>query len=289
MKQSSGILLLVLAAMIWGLSFVAQTVSTSFVGPWTFNGIRFFLGFLTLLPFVLKRKESLRGQWKHTLFGAFCCGLVLSIASVLQQSGMASTSTGKAGFITSLYILIVPFLSLFLGKKITLKHWLCVLLALFGMYLLCGTSEGGFGKGELLVLACAFCFAIHILVIDHFKETDGIALSAFQFLFAGIISLCFMPMEHPEAGAIKQIIVPILYSGIMSCGVAYTLQVIGQKIVEPSKAVMPLSLESVFSTIFGFLILKQSLTVYELLGCVIVFASVILCQMEFPKKRQSIT
>lgn len=281
MRQSSGILLLTLAAMVWGLSFVAQSVSTSLIGPFTFNGIRFLLGAITLSPFVAKGwKRNVKGNERKTIIAGLCAGLALASASVLQQAGMASTSTGKAGFITSLYMIIVPFLSLFLGKRITMRNWICVFIATIGMYLLCGSSEGGFGKGEILVLLSSLVFAAHILVIDHFKDVDGVTLSCFQFLFAGLVCDLVMPFEHPSLENIGKCAIPLLYAGVMSCGIAYTLQVMGQKQVEPAKAVMPLSLESVFSTLFGFLILQQKLTMWELTGCAIVFVAVILSQSE---------
>jgi drug/metabolite transporter (DMT)-like permease len=282
MKQSHGILLLVTCAVVWGLAFVAQSVSSGHIGPWTFNTIRFFLGFLTLLPLCWKEIAN-----KRVWIGGVCCGVVLCLASYLQQKGIETTVTGKAGFITSLYLIIVPFLSIATGKNVTTKNWLCVVLALAGMYLLTGMEGGGLTKGELLILLSAFCFAAHIMVIDHFKEVPGIGLSAVQFLVASVIGVFFLPKEAPRWEAIHSVLVPLLYAGIMSCAVAYTLQIIGQKYVEPANAVLPLSLESVFSAIFGFLILGQRLSVHEIAGCAVVFSAVLLSQIDIRRQRNT--
>jgi len=273
MKQSHGILLLVSCAVIWGLAFIAQSVSSGHVGAWTFNTIRFFLGFLTLLPLCAKHLKD-----KRSWFGGALCGIVLCLASYVQQKGIETTIPGKAGFITSLYIIIVPFLSIALHQHVTVKNWLCALLALAGMYLLCGFQPGGFTSGEMLILLSAFFYAVHIMVIDHFKDVDGITLSTIQFLVASLIGFCFVPMEKPQWTEIRQITIPLVYAGVMSCAVAYTLQIIGQKYVQPSKAVLPLSLESVFSTLFGFLILGQKLSPLEFLGCLVVFSAVLFSQ-----------
>lgn len=282
MKQSHGILLLVTCAVIWGLAFVAQSVSSGQIRPWTFNTIRFAMGFLVLLPISRHHLKQ-----KRTWIGGVLCGTVLCLASFLQQKGIETTVTGKAGFITSLYIVIVPFLSVATGKKVTVKNWVCVALAMGGMYLLTGMQRGGLSHGELFILASAFCYALHIMVIDHFKDADGIALSTVQFLTASVIGIPLTILEAPAWEAIKSVAVPLVYAGVMSCGVAYTLQILGQKYVEPAKAVLPLSLESVFSAVFGFLILGQKLSPRELVGCAVVFGAVVLSQKEPAPQRNT--
>lgn len=282
MKQSHGILLLVTCAVIWGLAFVAQSVSSGQIRPWTFNTIRFAMGFLVLLPISRHHLKQ-----KRTWVGGVLCGTVLCFASLLQQIGITTTITGKAGFITSLYIVIVPFLSVLTGRKVTIRNWACVGLALVGMALLTGFRQGGISRGEWFILASAFCYALHIMVIDHFKDADGIALSTVQFLTATVIGIPLTILEAPAWEAIKSVAVPLVYAGVMSCGVAYTLQILGQKYVEPAKAVLPLSLESVFSAVFGFLILGQKLSPRELVGCAVVFGAVVLSQKEPAPQRNT--
>jgi drug/metabolite transporter (DMT)-like permease len=268
--------------VIWGLAFVAQSVSSGQIRPWTFNTIRFAMGFLVLLPISRHHLKQ-----KRTWIGGVLCGTVLCLASFLQQKGIETTVTGKAGFITSLYLVIVPFLSVATGKKVTVKNWVCVALAMGGMYLLTGMQRGGLSHGELLILASAFCYALHIMVIDHFKDVDGIALSTVQFLTATVIGIPLTILEAPAWEAVKSVAVPLVYAGVMSCGVAYTLQILGQKYVEPAKAVLPLSLESVFSAVFGFLILGQKLSPRELVGCAVVFGAVVLSQKEPAPQRNT--
>ena len=222
-----------------------------------------------------------------SLIGGICCGLVLCIAGDLQQFGMTTTSPGKAGFITSLYIVIVPLLGIFIGKKIPKIVWFCVAAALFGFYLLCVTEQFTISTGDLLVLCCAFFFSIHIMVIDHFSEKgiDGVLMSCVQFLVAGGISLVLMfALESPTWAHIFAARSSILYSGVMSCGVAYTLQILGQKRTDPTSATLLMSLESVFAALSGWLILHQSFSLREFLGCVLVFAAVLLSQIPLPQK-----
>ncbi len=275
-----GFIICLLASAIWGMAFVAQSVSFGVVGAATFNALRFFIGFLVLLPIVIKRKDHIAKSIK----GGISCGIALALACVIQQAGIGLLPTGKAGFITSLYMVLVPFLSTLTGKKVTLKNWVCILFSLLGLFLLCGASLSGFGKGEMLILLCALCFALQILLVDHYQEADPLLLSAFQFLVATLVCIpyiiCF---EVFEPRAITSALVPILYTGILSTGVAYTLQAVGQRMIGPSLAVIPLSMESVFSALFGFLILGQKLTGIEMTGCVIVLISVLASQMEIRK------
>lgn len=297
--QMKNSLLLLLTAFIWGVAFVAQSVGGEAVGCFTFNGVRSLLGALVLLPVIAfldgqKKKElgeekflEQKGDFKTLLLGGICCGVMLCIASNFQQFGISFTTVGKAGFITAMYILIVPILGLFLKKKVGVKVWFGVLLATIGLYLLCMTSESfSLSKGDFLVLICAGFFSLHILIIDHFSpKVDGVRLSCIQFLVCGVIStvIAFL-FEQPNLGEILSGWLPILYAGVMSCGVAYTLQIIGQKNMDPTVASLILSLESVFSVLAGWVLLNQKLSGRELFGCCLMFMAIILAQL--PEKRK---
>lgn len=300
MKQMKNNAMLLLTALIWGCAFVAQSVGMEYVGPFTFNSVRCVLGSIVLVPVIflmdaLKRKSGMseaelkkeRGDTKTLLTGGICCGVVLAVASSLQQLGILFTTVGKAGFITAMYIVLVPILGIFIGKKIRPLIIFCVFMAVLGLYFLCMTEKLSLGIGDLLVLFCALVFSVHILVIDHFSPlVDGVCMSAIQFLTAGII--CAVPMciwENPNMADILAAWMPVLYAGIMSCGVAYTLQILGQKNADPTVASLLLSLESVFSVLAGWVILGQSLSKKELFGCVLMFAAIILAQL--PRKREA--
>ena len=278
-------LMLLTTALIWGVAFVAQSVGMDYIGPFTFNCVRSLLGGLVLLPciFLLDRLDGGKAaaQKKRPVLGGVCCGVVLAVASSLQQIGIAHTSVGKAGFITALYIVIVPLLGLLGGKRVGGRIWAAVALAVAGMYLLCITESFTIGLGDLLVLLCAFCFSIHILVIDHFSpNVDGVRMSCIQFFTAGI--LCGVPMllfESPNLTDICAAWAPIAYAGIMSCGVAYTLQVVAQKHTDPTVASLLLSLESVISVLAGWVLLGQALSPRELTGCALSFCAIILAQL----------
>ena len=283
-------LLLALTAFIWGVAFVAQSVGMEYVGPFTFNACRFLIGGIVLIPCILlfgkknKRKEP-KNQ-KTAVVGGICCGSILFAASSFQQFGVASTTVGKAGFITALYIVIVPLLGIFLRKRIPWSVWVSVVLAIIGMYLLCMTEGLKVGKGDIYVFVCAICFSFHILVIDYFSpKTDGVLMSCIQFFTAGIISAIMMLIfENPELSAIFAAWAPILYAGIMSCGVAYTLQVVAQKNTDPVLASLILSLESAFSLLAGWVILGQKLSPKELGGCGLVFCAIILAQIPVERR-----
>lgn len=286
-------LLLFLAACIWGVAFVAQSVGMDYMGPCTFNGIRFLIGGTVLLPLVYVRVKKKKNTPEElppalTLKGGICCGLAICAASLCQQIGIMETTVGKAGFITTLYIIIVPVFGLFLRKKVPGKVWIAAAVAAVGMYMLCINESFSVSRGDAFVFLCAIIFAVHILVIDFFSpKTDGVALSCIQFYTAGIIcTVAAFAVETPTWGQFVSGIVPILYAGAMSCGVAYTLQIIGQKNVEPTVASLILSMESVVSVLAGWVILGQELSSKELAGCVLVFAAVILVQYNgrTPKK-----
>ena len=298
MKNS---LVLLLTAFIWGVAFVAQSVGGDAVGCFTFNGVRSLIGAAVLLPVIAfldkqKKKElgedkflAQKGDKKTLILGGISCGLMLCIASNFQQFGISFTTVGKAGFITAMYILIVPILGLFMKKKVGMKVWLGVILATVGLYMLCMTSESfSLSKGDLLVLVCAGFFSLHILIIDYFSpKVDGVRLSCIQFFVCGLIStvIAFI-FENPNVGAILSGWLPILYAGVMSCGVAYTLQIIGQKNMDPTVASLILSLESVFSVLAGWVLLNQKLSVRELFGCVLMFLAIILAQL--PERTKSL-
>lgn len=290
MKPKNAAMLL-LAAFIWGTAFVAQSLGMERLGPFTFNGIRNFVGSLALLPCIwlldrLKKKnpeaQTRQEEDKKTLLlGGICCGTALFLAGSIQQIGLQYTTVGKAGFITACYIVIVPVFGIFLKKKVGIKVWIAVGLAVAGLYFLCITEKLSIGKGDIYVLICAFLFSIHILVIDHFSpKVDGVKMSCIQFFVAGAASL--VPMfvwEHPTFSDILKSAGPILYAGVMSSGVAYTLQIVGQKKMNPAIASLILSLESCFSVLAGWVVLRQSLSVREGFGCVLMFAAVILAQI----------
>ena len=286
--------LLLLTAAIWGSAFVAQQTGMDYVGPFTFNAARNLLGGLTLLPLIVffssRKKRTLppdasseNGTQPKTLWaGGILCGIALFVASTLQQIGIQYTTVGKAGFITALYIVLVPVCGLFLRKRVQPKVWLAVLIAVAGLYLLCMT-DGSFSlqKGDLLVLACALGFTIHILVIDHFSPlVDGVKMSCIQFLVCGILTaIPAIILEHPSLSSFSGAWGATLYAGVMSCGVAYTLQIVGQKNMNPTVASLILSLESCISVLAGWIILGQKLSTREIIGCVVMFGAIVLAQL----------
>ncbi len=274
-------LLLFLAACIWGVAFVAQSIGMDYMGPFTFNGARFLIGGTVLLPIIFMRRRQKVRISGMALKGGICCGLAICAASLFQQTGIQYTTVGKAGFITTLYIILVPLSGLFLGRKVAGRVWAAAAAAAVGMYLLCITEGFSVGKGDAFVFICAVLFTVHILVIDYFSpKADGVAISCIQFYTAGILcTIGAFLVEKPSWEQLAQGIVPVLYAGVMSCGVAYTLQIIGQKELEPSVASLILSMESVVSVLAGWLILGQALTARELEGCAIVFAAVIFVQL----------
>ena len=299
--QMKNSLLLLLTAFIWGVAFVAQSVGGEAVGCFTFNGVRSLIGAAVLIPVIyfldVQKKKELgekkfleqKGDKKTLLLGGICCGVMLCIASNFQQFGISFTTVGKAGFITAMYILIVPILGLFMKKRVGAKVWLGVVLATIGLYMLCMTSESfSLSKGDFLVLICAGFFSLHILIIDYFSpKVDGVRMSCIQFFVCGVISTAIaFVFENPSLSAILSGWLPILYAGVHSCGVAYTLQIVGQKNMDPTVASLILSLESVFSVLAGWVILHQTLSVRELFGCVLMFLAIILAQL--PEKGNSL-
>ena len=282
--------MLLLAAFIWGSAFVAQSVGMDYVEPFTFNCVRSIVGGLVLIPCIyllgkLKTPEerALAAQADHKtlLIGGISCGVILCLASNAQQIGIQYTSVGKAGFITALYIVIVPILGLFLKRRCGWKVWVSVLIALVGFYLLCMVGGFSLERGDVWLLACAVLFSFHILTIDHFSPmVDGVKMSCIQFFTCGLLSgIAMLVAETPDIQNIFAAWVPILYAGVLSSGVAYTLQIVGQKNYNPTVATLLLSLESVFSVLTGWAVLHQKLSMRELCGCVLIFIAVILAQM----------
>lgn len=287
--------MLLTAAMIWGMSFVAQTVGMGYVGPFTFNGFRSFLAAAALTGYCLfmdgvrkKRGEYIPVspvQKKRFWKSGILCGLMLTAASSLQQYGLSMTTVSKASFITVLYMIVVPFASLLLGKKLPKNIWFSVILALAGLYLLCVTESLSLGKGDFFVLLGAFAYAGHILMVDHFApEFDGAKLSCIQFWVCGIlatgIAFLFEPISFKTLlGAA----LPICYSGFFSGGLGFTLQIYGQKRTDPSIASLLMSFESVFALLGGVLLLHQIPTIREMIGCALMFAAIVLIQV-MPKK-----
>ena len=303
-----GEFLLSLTALIWGISFVAQRAGMEYIGPFTFNGIRSFIGALSLLPVILfmdhKRKllseresnqksPAMAGSShkKDFIIGGLSCGILFFLSSSLQQMGMVYTTAGKAGFITALYIVIVPVLGLFFKQKVRPILWFCVILATTGLYLLSIQDDFSIGKGELLILLSAFGLSAHILVIDHFSpKTDNLKLSFFQFVVCGILSIPFMTvLETVSWDAISTAMVPLLYTGILSCGVGYTLQIVAQKTTEPTITSLILSAESVIAVVAGILLINEQITTREAIGCLIMFTGILLAQLPGKKTEILIT
>lgn len=292
-----GNLMLLIAAFVWGCAFVAQSSGMEYVEPLTFNGIRMLLGGVTLLPviyakdrmekkkgtYVAPTAESRKTQWLAGLL----CGLALTVASTLQQFGLVEASPGKAGFLTALYIVLVPICRFLFGNKVSPTVWGGVVLAVGGIYFLCITEDGSsFGRGELLVLLCAVFFACHILLVDKFSpKVDGVRLSCMQFFVTGAIcTLAAFLFETPNLEGLMAAKVELLYAGIASSGIAYTLQILGQQRTKPTVASLLMSFESVFAVLAAIVIAGELPTGREILGCVLMFAAVILAQVEWKKK-----
>lgn len=299
-QKLKGNLLLLLTAFVWGVSFIAQSKGVEEISPVAFNGIRSVLGGIVLLPVIYfidanKKKHNVpvQGLDKNLVIGGIICGIFLCLASTLQTMGMKYTSPGKAGFITALYMVIVPIIGLFTGKKLRPVMASAVLVAVCGMYLMCIDSELSVNKGDILIFICAFLFSGHILVIDHFSpKVDGVKLSCIQFFVCGILNLIWMFLfEEPQLKPILDAWISIGYAGIFSCGVAYTLQIVGQKYTDPTSASILMSLESVFATLstvilvaLGWNLTGGQMSLKEIIGCIFMFAAILLVQL--PEKKQ---
>ena len=277
--------ILLITSIIWGMAFVAQSVGSHLVGPFTFMAIRSWLGFFVLAPLLLHTLRKI-GINRDLVIGSICCGMGLFIGSILQQFGIAYTTTAKAGFITALYMIFVPICSWFLHKPIHKQIWISVLMSVLGLYLLCfHGSIAAFNQGDLLMLLAALGFTFQILAVNHFvTKCHPILLSGGQFLFCAIVSTLMMTTETITLPAFKQALIPMLYTGIFSTGVAYTLQIIGQKGLNPTVSSLVMCLESVFSALGGWLLLGQSLNIQELTGCSLMFLAIVFSQVS-PRKK----
>ena len=299
---------LFLTAMIWGAAFVAQSVSMDYIGPFTFICLRSVIGGLFLIPVIIvldgirkksqnesadvvnsenilhiETEEKQRLSWKNKqlIEGGIVCGIFLFFANCFQQTGIQYTTVGKAGFITTFYIIIVPLIGLFFKKYCGILTWIGVVVALAGLYFLCITQKLTIQRGDALILCCSVLYAGQILAIDHYNPfVDGVKMSCIQFLTGGILGAVFMLLfENPSIAMILSAAGPILYTGIMSTGVGYTLQILGQKGLNPTVAALIMSLESVFSALSGYLFLHQVLTTRELIGCALMFIAIVLAQL----------
>lgn len=300
---------LLLTAMIWGAAFVAQSVSMDYIGPFTFICLRSVIGGLFLVPVIIvldgirkksqnesanavseenilhniETKEKQRLSWKNKqlIEGGIVCGIFLFFANCFQQTGIQYTTVGKAGFITTFYIIIVPLIGLFFKKYCGILTWIGVVIALTGLYFLCITQKLTIQRGDALILCCSVLYAGQILAIDHYNPfVDGVKMSCIQFLTGGVLGAVFMLLfENPSIAMILSAAGPILYTGIMSTGVGYTLQIVGQKGLNPTVAALILSLESVFSALSGYVFLHQVLTTRELIGCALMFIAIVLAQL----------
>lgn len=296
--------LLTLTALIWGTAFVAQSAGGDAVGPYTFNAIRSFIGAIVLIPVIalidkLHNKQPPKGDEKRmTIIGGIVCGIVLCLASNLQQIGITlGDSVGKAGFLTACYIIIVPILSIFLKRSCTVNVWIGAVLALIGLYLLCIKGGFRFALPDVLLLLCALVFSVHILAVDHFgSKADPVRMSCIQFFVCGILSVFPAVFSDMKSGLTDWAAplcdwhswIPILYAGVLSCGTAYTLQIIAQPKLNPTVASLIMSLESVFSVLAGWVLLSQALTARELFGCAVMFAAIIIAQLPVNEKNQPV-
>lgn len=300
-----GVIILLLTAFIWGVSFVSQSVGAESVEPFTFMGIRTFMGATILLPIVLirdnlaKKKFTTQKQFvdfkrnnKKTIFYGIILGLFLGVATNFQQFAFNYSSAGKIAFITATYMFFVPIIGLFFRKKIPLVTWICIAFGFLGLFLLSFPQNNDFGninKGDILALICALFFCGQILLIEKFAPLcDGIKLSCVQFYTSGIITLILMFIfETPNWQSIHTAAVPLLYSGIMSCGLAYTMQIIGQKYCEATIASLIMCMESVFAVLSAAILLHETLTPREIIGCVIMFLAILVSQIFNGKNQKS--
>ena len=290
MKQKvQGSLSLLLATVIWGFAFIAQSVGMDLIGPFTFQTVRCLLAviFLVVCSFFLDRgrcsfSQSLE-KWKNPALWktGLICGVALFVAASLQQVGLVYTDAGKAGFITAMYIVLVPILGLFLGQKVPKIAFFSVALAVVGLYLLSCMGVGEINRGDLLLMGCALAFAVQITCVDRFAAgLDGLRLNCVQSLVVAVLSAPFVAVtETVDLGNLLNCWMPLLFAGVLSMGVAYSLQIVGQKSLEPTTASLIMSLESVFAALGGWWLLKETMTGWELLGCGLVFLAVVISQL----------
>lgn len=296
-KQMNGSLLLSLATVIWGSAFVSQSVAMEYMGPFSFQAIRSFLAVIGLLPVIwmFDRFKKYGGtfveNWKDRKLwkAGILCGIPLFLACNLQQVGLVDVDPGKSAFLTAMYIVIVPIIGIFRKKPLSPAIPFSVALAVFGLYALTGMSGGGITLGDVLLLGCALMFALQITFVDVFaSDVDPLRLNTIQALVCAVLSgVVAQFTESPTWYGISQSWLPLAHTGFLSMGAAYSLQIIGQKHLEPSTASLIMSMESVFALLFGWLFLEQVLTFWESVGCVCIFAAVILSQIPIKAKKKS--
>lgn len=296
MNRTVGIIELFVTSIIWGTAFVAQSIGMDYMGPLVFNATRYAVGAVVLIPVIIimgkinSKKENVesidKSSLKNTIKGGVFCGMIITAASLLQQYGLLYTTVGKAAFGTALYIIIVPFMAILLRKKISGNTWIAAVIAIVGFYFMCAAENLGIGKGDLLVLLGAVMWSVHIHTVDHFApKANGVLMSALQFGVSSVI--CFIGAFLLEPFTMSDIIngaIPILYVGVLSCGIAYTLQILGQQKVEPSLACLIMSFEAVISAIAGWLVLKEAMSIVEIMGCMLVLVGVIFAQLPEMRK-----
>jgi len=293
-KQIRGTALLLLCTIIWGLAFVAQSVGMEHIGPFTFQAVRCTLAVIGLIPIIMiadrfkKDGKTFFSRWKDKALwkAGILCGIPLFLACNLQQMGLVDTDAGKSAFLTAMYIVIVPILGIFLRRKPTGAILFSVVLAVAGLYCLSCVGVTQISTGDLLLLGCAFAFAVQIILVDIFGlKVDALRLNTIQALVCAVLSAVLMLLtETPNWDSIAKCWLPLSYAGFLSMGIAYFLQILGQKNLEPSAASILLSMESVFAVIFGAIILHETMTPWEWFGCGMMFAAVILSQLQFKKK-----
>ncbi len=295
--QFKGVVMLLLTAFIWGSSFVAQDIGMDKIEAFTYNGVRTLLGAIVLIPIILVRdavsqkknpvsKEVRKAENKKVIINGSILGVILCVASNFQQFAFNDSSAGKIAFITAFYMMFVPVFGLFLKKKVPLATWFCVICGCVGLYFLCIAGKGfsGINKGDFLAFICSIAYAVHILAIERFApEVDSVKLSCTQFMVSGIISCILMFIfETPNISDIMSAWVSIAYSGVLSCGIAYTLQIVGQKFTESTVASLLMCTESLFGVVCSAIVLKEKMTAYEYIGCAVMFVAIVMSQVDIP-------
>lgn len=296
-----GILLLLLTSIVWGCAFVAQSDAMDYIGPFTMNGLRTIVSAIVLIPVcfisdkLTGKKITLLGttnkkEKRRVLFVGLLCGLAITIASTVQQFGIKYTSVGKSGFLTTLYVVFVPILALFFGRKIRWNGWVAVVFALLGMFLICIEKGEPLNVGDILVVISAIFFAIQIIIVDKYvNSVDGIRLSCLQFIVCGVVctTLAFI-FEEISIETIIKAAISILYTGVLSGALGYTLQIVAQKWVAPNIAPLIMCLESVFALIAGAIIKHEQMHTQVYIGCALVFVAIVLAQINFSKKNKNL-
>lgn len=281
-----GNILLLIAALCWGTTFVAQSAGMEIIGPFSYNAARCLIGGIVLLPvawFFTRSKGW--GEIKGTLIGGGVCGTILFIAMALQQVGIQYTTVNKAGFLTAMYIVLVPLLRMLTGKRPSFNLWIGIAVSVVGIYFLCVKEQMNIEKGDILMLVCAVAFASHICAVDYFgQKYDGIRLSCIQFFVSGLIAVPFMFFEQPSLAQMCDAWLPILYAGIFSSGIAYTFQILGQKDTNPVVAALIMSTESLFAAVSGWIVLGQGMTLWEIIGSLLLIFAIVFVQIPIRTK-----